>query len=247
MEVIFIGSGTGVPSNKRSSPGIIIKIADEVLLFDTGPGSLRKMAEAGFTYNDVDWIFYTHFHVDHIADFAPFLFATKSPLLLREKDLTVTGPKGMKKFYEDLVHLYGNQIVSNRYKIFFKEVEKDEILKNNWKVKTKPLPHTENSIGYRIESENKIVVYSGDTDYCEALVEFGKDADLLILECSFPEKVDGHLSPEFAGRTAKEAKAKRLILTHLYPVCDSYDIKKQCVKGFSGDITVAYDLMHITV
>ncbi len=248
MEVVFLGTGVGVPSLKRASPGLIVSVEEENLLFDSGPGTLRKMLEAGLTYQDIDQIFYTHFHVDHIADLAPFLFATKYPISAREEDLVITGPKGLRNFYEQLVQLYGSQIVSDHYALAINEVGDGDIEEKGWNMVTRSVPHTDQSIGYRIEDpEGKVLVYPGDSDYSESLLELSREADLLILECSFPEKVEGHLSPGLAGQVAKEADAKRLVLTHLYPVCDREEILRPCEAQFTGQVVVAHDLMRLEV
>jgi ribonuclease BN (tRNA processing enzyme) len=77
----------------------------------------------------------------------------------------------------------------------------------------------------------------------------GRGADLLVLECSFPNerKIQGHLTPKLAGKVAKEAEAKKLVLTHFYPPCDEADIISQCREEFSGEIVLAEDLMVLTL
>ncbi|MDI6703547.1 MAG: MBL fold metallo-hydrolase [bacterium] len=250
MEVVFIGTGVGLPSKKRGTPGLLVKIGDEHLLFDLGPGIVRKILEEGFDYNEIDYIFYTHLHVDHVNDLPALLFAAKSPLALRKKDLHLVGPKGLKDFYTKLLHLYGEQLISSAYNVFLREMEDDVIEKGDWKITTRSALHTEHSIGYRIEDkEGKVVVYSGDTDYTVDIVKLAKNAHLLILECSFPNdiKVEGHLTPNLAGQIAKESKCERLILTHLYPVCDQHNILEDVRKVFRGQITVAYDGLRITI
>jgi ribonuclease BN (tRNA processing enzyme) len=115
---------------------------------------------------------------------------------------------------------------------------------------SKPMTHTPESIGYRIElADGKSIAVSGDTDYSETIVDLALEADLLVLECSFPEgkKVEGHLTPSLAGRIASESHCKRLLLTHLYPVCDSTDIVGQCKEVFKGEIILAEDLMRVKV
>ena len=89
------------------------------------------------------------------------------------------------------------------------------------------------------------MVYSGDTDECETLIELAAGTDLLICESSMPDqhKVPGHLAPSLAGAIASRAKVKRLVLTHLYPLCDEVDIVKQARSTYKGPITVAEDLM----
>ena len=249
-EIIIIGSGCGVPSLKRGSPGLVIRINDEFLLFDSGPGTLRKLLEAGITYQDINHIFYSHFHTDHIADLGPLLFAAKYQLNLREKSLAITGPPGIKNFYQRLLNLYGEVILPHFFTLNFTELTEGEISSSDWKLTAKPMIHTEHSIGYRLEnSQGKVIVYSGDTDYCRNIITLAQNADILILECSFSDerKVSGHLTPSIAGKIASEAGCRKLVLTHLYPDCDNYDITGQCRKIFGREIVLAEDMMKIEV
>lgn len=245
MLITFIGTGCGVPSKERSSPSILLSLDHEHILFDTGPGSLRELLKAGYTYNDINHIFYTHFHIDHISDLAPFLFASKYPLAPRERDINIIGPQGIKEFWDRLHTLYGEQLIPSLYNINI--LTPEEFIPNGWKLKTAQLPHTEESIGYRIEKKGKVFVYSGDTGYSKELVELGKGADALILECSFPKKVEGHLCPELAGRIARECKAKLLILTHLYPVMKEEETITEIGKEFGGRFIVARDGMRVEI
>ncbi len=59
-ELIIIGSGTGIPSLRRGSPGLVVLSDSAKLLIDSGPGALRKMLEVGITYQDIDVLLYTH-------------------------------------------------------------------------------------------------------------------------------------------------------------------------------------------
>jgi ribonuclease BN (tRNA processing enzyme) len=247
MELIIVGTGVGVPSLRRSSPALLIKIGEELFLFDSGPGSLREIIRAGFSYLDINRVFYTHFHVDHIADLPALLFAYKYPLDRREKTLPIVGPKGLKDFYSKLLSLYGAQLLSDFYEVEIKEMEEGVLLGESWKIITRPLVHVENCIGYRIECEGKIVVYPGDTDYTPQLLQLSEGCDVLILECSFPQKVEGHLTPSLAGEIAREVRCNTLLLTHFYPVCDEFDILSICREKFDGKIILAHDLMRLEI
>jgi len=56
------------------------------------------------------------------------------------------------------------------------------------KIFSLPMAHTPESVGYRIElHDGRSIAVSGDTDYCESVVDLARDADLLVLECSFPK------------------------------------------------------------
>jgi ribonuclease BN (tRNA processing enzyme) len=101
------------------------------------------------------------------------------------------------------------------------------------------MAHLPESVGYRIDfKEGKSFAISGDTDYCKNIVDLGFGTDLLVLECSFPDgkNVEGHLTPSMAGKIAVESRCKKLLLTHLYPVCDQYDILDQCGRSFQGSL-----------
>ncbi|OGP55933.1 MAG: hypothetical protein A2162_04975 [Deltaproteobacteria bacterium RBG_13_52_11b] len=76
-----------------------------------------------------------------------------------------------------------------------------------------------------------------------------RQVDLLVLECSFPDakKVEGHLTPSLAGRIAQESQCRKLLLTHLYPVCDRVDIVQECRRTYQGPIVLSEDLMKIEI
>lgn len=249
MEVTILGSGTGAPSLKRGAAGLIVKIGNQNLLFDTGPGIVRKLLDIGITYHDIDNIFYTHFHTDHTLDLASFLFAAKYGLSLRTKQLTIIGPEGLKGFYNGFLNLYGDVIKPEAYRVNLKEIGDQELKFDTYKIITRRMQHSPESLGFRIESGGKALVYSGDTDVCENIVELGRGADVLILDCSFPDemKVQGHLIPSEAAEIAKACNCKRLLLSHLYPVCQEEKIVNQAKKEFKGPISVACDLMQLSV
>ena len=208
------------------------------------------MLEVGITYLDMDLILYTHLHPDHVAELVAILFASKYGDLPREKDLLCAGGAGFKSYFEKLKSLYGSWIEPKSYQLTIKELSKDPLLYRGIKVLSRPMAHLPNSVGYRIEfKDGKSVAVSGDTDYCENIIDLGFEVDLLILECSFPDgkKVEGHLTPSLAGRIALESHCKNLLLTHLYPVCDQFDILNQCRQVYQGEIIVGEDLMKIQI
>ncbi len=249
-ELVILGSGTGIPSLRRASPGLILLSGNFRILIDSGPGILRKMLEVGVTYRDIDLILYTHIHPDHTADLVPILFACKYGELPREKEMTIVGGPGFRLFFDRMDALYGSWIHPQSYHLTLKETASKPLIFGGMKIFSAPMAHLPESVGYRIEwSDGKLLVISGDTDYCENLVRLASDADLLVLECSFPDekKVEGHLTPSLTGRIARESRCKRLLLTHLYPICDQYDILNQCRQVFPGEVILSEDLMKVKI
>jgi ribonuclease BN (tRNA processing enzyme) len=249
-ELILLGSGTGTPSLRRGSPGVLVLSDNVKLLIDSGSGILRRMLEVGITYRDIDLLLYTHIHPDHVSDLVPILFACKYADLPREKELLCIGGPGFKSFFEKLKKIYGEWIDPESYQLTIKEISQEALFYRDLRILSKPMAHISESVGYRIEfKDGKSMAISGDTDYCQTIIDLAFEVDLLVLECSFPDgkKVEGHLTPSRAGRIALESRCKRLLLTHLYPVCDQFDILSQSKKIYQGTIILGEDLMRIKI
>ena len=254
LSVTILGSGTCVPSLKRSSCSVLLRTGDNILLFDSGAGTMRRLLEAGVEIFDVSFIFYSHFHPDHTSELVPFLFSNKYPDgSRRKKPLTLVAGKGFLKFYENLKLVYGHWIELDPDLLKIIELDNthhDMRRFDDFKVESIPVEHNPESIAYRITGpDGQSVVYSGDTDFSENLVILSKDADLLICESALPDelKVKGHLTPSLAGEIAKRANVRKLVLTHFYPECDQADVKKECRKTYSGPLILAEDLMEIEI
>jgi len=252
ITVTILGSGTCVPSLKRSSCSVLMEVSDSKLLFDSGPGTMRRLLEAGITIFDISVIFYSHLHPDHTAELVSFLFATKYPdENSRTTPLTIIAGRGFLAFYKKLKNVYGNWIELSPGLLNIIELDNtglDSFRFDDFTVKSLPVEHTDESIAYRINiAGGKSVVYSGDTDFSDNLVALAKDTDLLICESALPDelKVTGHLIPSLAGEIATQANVRKLVLIHFYPECDQIDIEKQCRKTWSGPLVLAEDLMNI--
>ena len=254
IHVTILGSGTCVPSLKRSSCSVLMQVGNSELLFDSGPGTMRRLLEAQTTIFNISHIFYSHFHPDHSGEFVPFIFATKYPDgSQRTTPLTVTGGFGFLDFYEGLKTVYGQWIELSPGLLYVSEFDNkkpDMRQFEDFTVNTAPVVHNEESIAYRITSaDGHSVVYTGDTDYADTIIALAKDTDLLICECALPDsdKVKGHLTPSLAGDLAAKANVRKLVLTHFYPQCDQADIAAECRKTYSGPLVLAEDLMQLKV
>ncbi len=249
-ELIILGSGTGIPSLRRASPGLVLMSENSRVLVDSGPGTLRRMLEVGITYRDIDLLLYTHTHPDHISELVPILFACRYGDLPRQKDLVGLGGPGFKDYFDALKKLYWPWIEPPSYHLAIKETSQTPFLFDKLKIFSKPMTHMPESVGYRIEFEDgRSLVISGDTDYCRNIIDLAFEVDLLVIECSFPDgnKIEGHLTPALAGRVGAESRCKKLLLTHLYPICDRFDMLKQCERVFKGEIILGEDLMTISI
>ena len=252
MKITILGSGTCVPSLKRSSCSVLIEMAQGLLLFDFGAGTMRRLLEAGVTINMLSYIFFSHLHPDHAGELVPFLFATKYPQTYRRRTpFTIVAAKGFVDFYERLKFAYGEWIELEPGLLKISELDatgRDHLNCGLFDVDSLPMNHTDMSLAYRItEPDGTSVVYSGDTDLCDNLVTLARGVDLLICEAALPDetKVPGHLTPSLAGQIATQAGVKKLVLTHFYPECDAVDVARQCRKAYDGPLVLAEDLMEI--
>ncbi len=250
----ILGSGTCVPSLERSSCSIMLAVGSQTLLFDSGPGTMRRLLRANTTIFDVDYIFYSHFHPDHSAELVPFLFATKYPdPARRQTTLTIVAASGFEEFFAGLKTVYGKWIELNPGLVDIIQMDNqvtDSRRLKDFTIRSAPVEHNPESIAYRITSPGgHSVVYSGDTDYSEKLIALSKNADVLICESAVPDefRVKGHLTPSLAGDIATRAGVKKLILTHFYPECDNADIELEVRKAYDGPLVLAEDLMTIKI
>lgn len=251
--VTILGSGTCVPRLDRSACAILIETGDAKILLDLGPGTIGRLLQYRVTIFDITHLAFSHFHPDHTSEWVPFIFATKYPDGgQRKKLLTVFGGTGLGFFYKGLQGAYGDGIVLPKTQMILRELDTlagETVEFSDFRLTARPTRHRPESLAYRIEDRTgRSVVYSGDTDECDTLWELAREADLLICEAAMPDqlKVPGHLTPGLAGHIAHQAKARRLVLTHLYPSCDEVDIVKQARKAYKGEIFKAEDLMTFT-
>ncbi len=249
MKVIVLGSGTGVICLERGSPGYLLKTNKNLFLIDSGAGTLTRILQAGYTLNQIDALFYTHIHPDHVTDLVPFLFASKYGTNSRRKKLTIVGGSGFKKFFNDLSKTYQGWLIPKKYELIIKEMRGSQFKIGSVFVKTCQPQHIAESVSFRFEERGKSVVFSGDTDFSENLIQLSKDVNLLILECSFPDsmKVKGHLTPTQAAHLAQKASPKQLVLSHFYPPSDRINILKIVRKIYSGKVVLAKDGLEIKV
>jgi ribonuclease BN (tRNA processing enzyme) len=244
MKITVLGSGTILSMPKRKPSSFLIENDNHVALMDMGPGILHQLAVLNINFLKPDTIFLTHFHLDHCSDVFSFLM---SRYLLDNKSnsrLQVHGPVGLRHWYDMSASLQGRWLSESKPEII--EIKNDEINWANYRIRTYPTGHTEQSIAYRFEGK-KIVFFSGDTGFNEDLVTFAKSADLGILECSHPNEkpVAGHLTPQEAGLFAQLANFNELAVCHMYPPNDVPDLKNRIAEKYNGSIIILEDSMII--
>jgi ribonuclease BN (tRNA processing enzyme) len=252
LTVTILGSGTCVPTLERSSCALLIASRQERIVLDFGPGTMRRLLEAGVTISNVTAVGLSHFHPDHSGELGPFLFANKyGGGGLRRRPLRVMGGPGLGSFFRAMSGLYGRWIDLGPEQFALTEIDPDNnsrLTVGDVTVDTCRVAHNPESIAFRVTAGNgTAVVYSGDTDHCRELVDLAAGADLLVCEAALPDgrKAPGHLTPALAGDIAAQAGVRQLVLTHFYPECEQVDLAAQCRRSWRGPLILAEDLMQI--
>ncbi|MBI1966664.1 MAG: ribonuclease Z [Gemmatimonadetes bacterium] len=246
MELVTVGTGTVAPSAQRTCPCYWVRRGDLKILLDCGAGSLHRLAEFGLPWDEVTHVVVSHFHPDHYGELPMLVYALKyTTVPPRQEPLVVLGPPGVVHLVRTLAEAYGRWLLDPGFPIGILDVRDGEPfpLGADLSLETFPVPHTPESVALSLTAPEGRLVYTGDTGPSTELARWAAGCDLLLAECSLPESmaIDIHLTPERAGDLARDAGAKRLVLTHFYPPVETSDPARIAGTRFSGPVTAARD------
>jgi ribonuclease BN (tRNA processing enzyme) len=250
MKLTILGSGTNVHPT-RAAAGYLVK-TDQLLLFDFGPRTLKNLMKAGVNRHAIRHILFSHFHADHFADFVHFFFDAvfHSKFVGKRPDLMIIGPRGTKKLFGVMLKNFPG-FSTAQFKTAIREVNDRTFMLGRTRITARTVEHSRrlHCLGYRIEHGGKVLAYSGDAMDCAGLRQLCRQADVAVLDCSFPIQRRGpnHMHAGDCGKVAEAAGVKRLILSHFYPIAERYDVKRQAALHFRGRIAKGRDLMTLKV
>ena len=156
MELQFLGTGAGVPAKMRNVSSIALKLLDErneIWLFDCGEATQQQILNTTIRPGKIKKIFITHLHGDHIFGL-PGLLTSRS-FQGGEDELTVYGPKGIKRFIDASISVSYSKL---SYPLKVIEFEEDGVLFSDqqFKVEAMKLEHGIPSYGFRITEADQI-------------------------------------------------------------------------------------------
>lgn len=213
------------------------------------------MAQEGCAWDQIDAIWISHFHLDHSGGLGPFLFGSKwAPQTQdRTKPLKIFGATGIKDWFTRIDSAFGYELLEQPYPVEVIEIEplrKFQITRDI-EATTFDTPHTDESRAIHLrDNSDATLVFSADTGFTEALGAFARDVDLFLLECSFikDKPVESHIQLNEAIHLARYSRAKKTILTHLYPEWDKVDFVTEIESYDAGvEIIEAYDGLIVEV
>ena len=278
MSIIkLLGTGCPSPSHLRFGPSTLVQVGNKNYLFDAGSGVTQRLNESGLKSSEIEALFITHLHSDHIVDIYQLYISGWHQG--REKPFKIVGPLGVKDFFEFHLKAFEAELEGrkkwearpNENGLLYEvdEIGTEYIYQDNiaqispFEVDHKPV---EPAYGYKIEfkeeGNDKKIVISGDTRKSSNLIKQSFKANALVHEVflglDFDEKrmtketiehvADYHTSPKEVGEVAKEALVEKLILTHFVPpVFDEEKLKNEVGEVYKGDIVIGEDLLAIEV
>jgi len=262
MRVTLLGTGTPFPNAERFGSAILVEVAGKTLLFDCGRGVVIRLTEAGVNPKDIDGLFLSHLHSDHVVGI-PDLWLS-GWFLGRSKPLPIWGSPGIHGMAEHLAQAFAfdihirqaapDPLPAKGVEIDAKEIEQGEIYNDGLtRVSAFLVDHgtVKPAFGYRVESAGHAVVISGDTKFCQNLVDFAKGADCLIHAAwsaswknPAPPSMRSIASAEDAGRVFAIVKPKLAVIYHYKTEEGLSDAVR---KEYNGPFVIARDLMVVNV
>jgi len=242
--VTFLGSGDNFGSGGRDQSCIHVASAGGSMLLDCGATVLVSMRKLSFDPGDIDAILISHLHGDHFGGL-PFFILDAQLITRRTRPLLIAGPPGLGKRVQEAMEVFypGSWEAKRNFDIQFMEIEPDiPSVIASFTVMPAIAVHGSGAPSYscRIGCGEKVLGYSGDSEWCRGLLQTADGTDLFICEAYYFEKVmKNHLSYKTLSDHLDEIKSRKIILTHMgQDMLDRLD---------EVELETAYDGMQIVV
>jgi len=218
LEITFLGSGNAFAADGRYWSSFLV---DKKYLFDAPPTLLPHLKQLRVPLPDIEVIFLTHHHGDHFMG-VPFLFLEYLYMTERSNDLYIVGPPGVREWIEDFAdRCYPNITRDAGYRrIYVDAVPRKQQQAGAISFWSVPMNHVKESMeafGYRAKINGKTVAYTGDTMFCDEIIELADGSDVFVVDCTYNEGC----GPEHMGLDDVKVIRKRIapetmmVLTHL--------------------------------
>ncbi|KAJ3451062.1 zinc phosphodiesterase elac protein [Anaeramoeba flamelloides] len=268
-QILFLGTGGGIQSKYRNTPGIFIKVTDDFnIMLDCGEGSFGQLMifykeNINKILLDLKFIWISHIHGDHCNGLLKLLYMREKAYKLKFGSLEnyqeplIVGPtqlklliKGINYISQDLefCKIYTHQQFDQYYNNNTQNIPKFESFSDHFqKIIQIPVIHCAEAHAIILIRNGMKIVYSGDCKPSQELIKLGKGAEVLIHETAFLSS-DKNLKKKYHTtifetiEIFQQIEAHWLLLTHYSP-----KNKRNVIESFlNSKIGFAFDLMSIT-
>ncbi|MCY6485853.1 MBL fold metallo-hydrolase [Clostridium aestuarii] len=235
MKITIIGYWGAFPEKNEAASGYLIESGDYNILIDCGSGVLSVLQNY-INLDDIDAVILSHYHNDHMSDIFCFQYQVMSSFMMEKR----------KKPLQIYAHGLDNKFESLKYEDMCIANKIDETTKLNFgdlNITFKWANHSVPSLCMRLEQKGKTLVYTGDTEWCDNIMDISKEADILLCECTLFNNqlglVKGHLTAGETGRIASVSNIKKLVLTHFPHYGELEILVGEAKNEFKGEIIKA--------
>lgn len=237
MKWIVLGYQSPFPGAGGATPGYLLETEKSRILIDCGSGVLATLARRMYPH-ELDGVIVSHLHPDHFSD----IWVLQNALLIANRYQFRSHP--LPVWSPDRPSAWFGHIQANSFMDVHVIEEDKELTVGDVRVQFFRTDHSIPCYAMKVSNGPYTILYGADsgpkTDWSKA----GMNQDLVILEATYleenvPKNPHGHLSAKQAGRVAEKMKAKRLLLTHLYPEYDHDQVFQEAKEEFRRDCIVA--------
>ncbi|RDW17513.1 hypothetical protein CWR48_13385 [Oceanobacillus arenosus] len=244
MEIDILGYWGGYPTRGGATAGYLITTDEGRILLDCGSGVMSKLSLISKA-EELSGVILSHLHYDHMADIGVLQYAMNGALRTgRAADkIKIYSPAEPINMWEQIQSAQSINI----------PIEQEKTLEiAGVQIEFHHVNHTIPCYAVKFTYNDKIFVYSADTEYIESLVDFAKDADIFICEATICEGSThtvgtGHMDAKEAALIAKKANVGKVVLTHL-PSDGDFDLmKREASEVFGGEVYLAMEAENLKV
>lgn len=250
MELTVLGGAAACPNPGQGSSSYLLQMNGRSILLDCGPNTiseLRKHVEL----DQIERIFISHVHADHTVDLIPYRYGLKYAPGVENSRPALHMPPDGTAFLESVAGAFamGVEAADTFFEEAFEISEYDpeaNLTLDEVSVRFHRTNHPVPCWAMRIESSEGTLVYLADTGPLDTLVDFARDADILICEGTYPTEKwmpDGndrpHISAHEAGLIARDSGAKEFVLTHIWATAGFDQYLDAATSAFGRQVTLA--------
>ncbi|MEM9358318.1 MAG: MBL fold metallo-hydrolase, partial [Pseudomonadota bacterium] len=220
VRLSVVGCGDAFGSGGRLQTCFHVALPDTQFLIDCGATALIGLQRLALNPNNVDTIVLSHLHGDHYAGLVWWIMHAQY-VSDRSTPLTVIGPEGTRERYLGAAEVLfpGSTSVEPSFDVHFQVYREYEVSEAaGFSVQPFPVSHPSGALSsaLRIETEGRVIAFSGDTEWKDELLGCAAEADIFICECfGYRDKEHYHMSWTDIEPKLPEITAQKILLTHL--------------------------------